>query len=133
MSKLTVNLVGKKFAIYFLSLQYLWNWVNNYNISSFSSGSENRDRLPYFIWLTTLSMIVWSSTRLRHLIDIWTKFQSNRQLLREKENLSMFKDEGIYYFRDVRRIPVFKKCNFSINQYYWSVKTVMRKRPSITF
>ena len=51
------------------------------------------------------------------IYERWVQFSDNTY------NLSVYESRDICLFETLTKVPVFKKSDFSINKYYWSVKT----------
>jgi hypothetical protein len=53
----------------------------------------------------------------------WIQYSDNRRLVDSSYNLSVYESRDSCLFETLTKIYVFKKSDFSINKYYWSVKT----------
>lgn len=49
-------------------------------------------------------------------------FVKNKKVINDQNNLTRYNDEKSFYFQDITTYPVFKKCDFQFNKFYWEVK-----------
>ena len=57
------------------------------------------------------------------IYERWIQYSDNRRLVDSSYNLSVYESRDSCLFEALTKIHVFKKSDFSINKYYWSVKT----------
>jgi hypothetical protein len=50
-------------------------------------------------------------------------FRKNKAIIQDSLNVTIYDKQEDFCFQDLKKYYIFKKCNFSLNQYYWKVKT----------
>ena len=65
----------------------------------------------------------WFGIKFKSFFDLYKECMDNVAILESPENLTVYKNKSNYYMASIRKFKVFKKSNFDINSYYWSIKT----------
>ena len=71
--------------------------------------------------ITTISSLF--SMWLKNIVEVYNNYMNNLELINSSNNLSIYQNKESHYMTQIRKFMVFKKSNFKINSYYWTVKT----------
>jgi hypothetical protein len=65
--------------------------------------------------------IIWLLSRIQ---SRWKLLILNRRIIGDKKNLTVYKNEAAFYFHaELRKFRIYKRCDFSVNKYYWKVQS----------
>jgi hypothetical protein len=59
----------------------------------------------------------------RNEFDRYRMYIANKALINQPNNITIYSDKQRHYFITIQKYAVFKKCIYTVNEYYWSVKS----------
>lgn len=63
------------------------------------------------------------SIRMNNLVRLYKEYMERISIINSSDNLSVYKNKESHYMRLIKKFKVFKKSDFSVNSYYWKIKT----------
>lgn len=53
----------------------------------------------------------------------YLRYKKNKEIINNQNNVTCYQHKASFYLKEIKEYYIFKKNNFKINQYYWTIKT----------
>lgn len=106
------------FVVILIIIFVIFDTICNFILPYITNPNWKQRAWEFFIWIKAISTL----HLFQYIHNEYAVYLHNRSLFEDSTNLTVYPNRKAIFSR-LEKFPVFKKCDFSKNVYYWRVKT----------